>query len=92
MTKRQTRFGESVWLDTVKTVGVAAVTLLVMFLIGGFLALMVVAPWGRASPDCSMFCVLERRLGLSQSQPSSRNDSHLLDKAVHEFRFRGAKW
>ena len=61
-TAKRTRFGEALWVDTLKTVGVALVTLLVMFLIGGFLTLMVVAPWGRASPDCSMFCVLEKRL------------------------------
>lgn len=59
---RKTAFGEAFWVDALKTAGVAFVTLLVMFLIGGALTLMVIAPWGRASPDCSMFCVLEQRL------------------------------
>ncbi len=58
----RTSFGEALWVDALKTACVALVTLLVMFLIGGFLALMIIAPWGRASPDCSMFCVLEQRI------------------------------
>ena len=58
----RTSFGEALWVDALKTACVALATLLVMFLIGGFLALMIIAPWGRASPDCSMFCVLEKRL------------------------------
>ena len=58
----RTSFGEALWVDALKTAGVALVTLFVMFLIGGFLALMIIAPWGRASPDCSMFCVLEQRI------------------------------
>ena len=59
---RTTRFGEPLWLDAMKTLGVALATVSVMFLIGGVLGLMVIAPWGRASPDCSMWCVMQRHL------------------------------
>ena len=60
--RRRTAYGEAPWVDALKTTGVALATLLVMFAIGAFLALMIIAPWGRASPDCSMFCVLEKRI------------------------------
>ncbi|MEM7254024.1 MAG: hypothetical protein AAF493_21605 [Pseudomonadota bacterium] len=53
-----TSFGEPLWLDIAKTLGVALTTLAAMLAIGVFLGLMIIAPWGRASHDCSMFCVM----------------------------------
>ena len=60
--RKVTAFGEALWVDALKTAGVALATLLVMFLIGAALGLMIIAPWGRASPECSMWCVMEERL------------------------------
>jgi hypothetical protein len=60
--RRITRFGEPLWVDAIKTLGVALATLSVMFLIGAVLGLMVIAPWGRASPECSMWCVVQGHL------------------------------
>ena len=60
--KKQTAFGEPLWLDTLKTLGVAAITMLVTILLGGALTLMIIAPWGRASHDCSMWCVFKQKV------------------------------
>lgn len=60
--RKTTAFGEPLWVDAMKTAGVALGTLLVTFIIGAALGLMIIAPWGRASPDCSMWCVVEKRL------------------------------
>jgi hypothetical protein len=59
-------------VDAVKTVGVALGTLLVMFVIGAVLGLMIIAPWGRASPDCSMWCVAEKRLAVMFGSDGTR--------------------
>ena len=60
--KRQTAFGEPLWIDTLKTLGVAATMMLITILLGGALTLMIIAPWGRASHDCSMWCVFEQKV------------------------------
>ena len=60
--RKTTAFGEPLWVDALKTAGVGLATLLVMFVIGAALGLMIIAPWGRASPECSMWCVMEERL------------------------------
>jgi len=57
-----TAFGEPVWVDTLKTLGVVAVMLLIVIGIGGALGVAIMAPWGRASHDCSIYCVLEQYL------------------------------
>lgn len=56
---RKTEFGEPLWLDTLKTIGVAVVSLTIVIAVGGALAVAIIAPWGRASFDCSIYCVLE---------------------------------
>ncbi len=60
--KKLTVFGEPLWLDALKTLCVAMTTLLVIVVVGAVLGVMIIAPWGRASPECSIYCVLERRL------------------------------
>lgn len=60
--RRRTAYGEALWVDVLKTLGVGVATLLVMFVVGAGLGLMIVAPWGRASPECSMWCVVEHRI------------------------------
>lgn len=57
---RVTEFGEPLWLDALKTVGVGLLSLLIVVALGGALAIAIIAPWGRASYDCSIYCVLER--------------------------------
>ncbi len=59
---KQTAFGEPLWVDALKTLGVAATMLLITIVLGGALALMIIAPWGRASWECSMWCVLDQEV------------------------------
>jgi hypothetical protein len=60
--KKLTVFGEPLWLDALKTLGVAMAMLLLTVTVGSVLGVMIIAPWGRASPECSIYCVLERRV------------------------------
>lgn len=57
---RKTEFGEPLWLDALKSTGVALTYLTVVIVLGGALAIAIIAPWGRASFDCSIYCVLEQ--------------------------------
>ena len=57
---RTTEFGEPLWLDALKSTGVALLYLTFIIVVGGALAIAIIAPWGRASHDCSIYCVLER--------------------------------
>ncbi|MCH9675798.1 MAG: hypothetical protein K0U93_30455 [Gammaproteobacteria bacterium] len=69
-----TSFGEPVWVDVLKTLGVAFATIMTMFAIGAFLGLMLIAPWGRASFDCSMFCVMEQEVREFFDMPAAPTD------------------
>ena len=60
--QKLTAFGEPLWLDILKTVGVGLTLLLFTILIGGALGIAIMAPWGRASHDCSIYCVLQRQI------------------------------
>ncbi len=60
--KKLTVFGEPLWVDALKTLGVAMAMLLVTVVVGAVLGVAIMAPWGRASPECSIYCVLERRV------------------------------
>ncbi len=60
--KKLTVFGEPLWVDALKTLGVAMAVLLGTVVVGAVLGVAIIAPWGRASPECSIYCVLERRL------------------------------
>jgi hypothetical protein len=57
-----TAFGEPLWLDALKTMGVFLAMLCGVIAIGAVLGVMIIAPWGRESFDCSIYCVLEREL------------------------------
>ncbi|NKB59652.1 MAG: hypothetical protein GKS00_25315 [Alphaproteobacteria bacterium] len=59
--QKLTAFGEPLWVDVLKTVGVGMAMLLGTIVIGGILGVMIIAPWGRASHDCSIYCVLEQQ-------------------------------
>ncbi len=69
--KKLTVFGEPLWVDALKTLGVAMAMLLLTVAVGAVLGVMIIAPWGRASPECSIYCVLERRVeAFFSDQPS----------------------
>ncbi len=59
--KKLTVFGEPLWVDALKTLGVAMAMLLGTVAVGAVLGVMIIAPWGRASPECSIYCVLDRK-------------------------------
>lgn len=56
-----TSFGEPLWLDALKSIVQGLVMLVFVLVLGGALAIDIIAPWGRASHDCSVYCVLERQ-------------------------------
>ena len=56
-----TSFGEPLWLDALKSIGQGLVMLVLVLVVGGALAIAIIAPWGRASHDCSIYCVLEKQ-------------------------------
>ena len=53
-----TSYGEPLWVDILKTAGVALGTIAGMIFFGALLVLAIVAPWARESFDCSMWCVI----------------------------------
>ncbi len=69
--EKLTVFGEPLWVDALKTLGVALAMLLGTVAVGAVLGIMIMAPWGRASPECSIYCVLEQQLeAFFSDQPS----------------------
>ena len=57
-TEKLTAFGEPLWLDAMKSMGCGLLLLVLTIIVGGALAIAIIAPWGRASFDCSIYCVL----------------------------------
>lgn len=55
-----TVFGEPLWVDALKSVGCGLLMLVMTIIVGGALAVAIIAPWGRASHDCSIYCVLRQ--------------------------------
>lgn len=60
-----TTFGEPLWKDAMKSMGCGLVLLAITIVVGGALAVAVIAPWGRSSFDCSIYCVIRQYLGFS---------------------------
>lgn len=60
--EKLTSYGEPLWLDVIKTLGVALSVLGGVIGVGAILVLAIVAPWGRESFDCSIWCVIEREI------------------------------
>ena len=54
--------GEPVWVDVLKGIRTFLVLLALVAVVGGGLGIAIIAPWGRASPDCSIFCVIVNKL------------------------------
>jgi hypothetical protein len=61
-TGKLTVFGEPVWKDVMKSLGCGLSMLLMTAIVGGALAIAIIAPWGRSSFDCSIYCVLRQYL------------------------------
>jgi len=61
--KKVTSFGEPLWKDALKSIGVGLIMLVIVVVVGGALGVAIIAPWGRASHDCSIYCVIDRQLG-----------------------------
>ncbi|MGI9476183.1 MAG: hypothetical protein ACR2PI_05735 [Hyphomicrobiaceae bacterium] len=60
-----TVFGEPVWKDAMKSMGCGLMLLTITIVVGGALAVAIIAPWGRASFDCSIYCVIRQYFGFS---------------------------
>ena len=50
--------GEPIWLDVLKALRTFLILMALVAVVGGGLGIAIIAPWGRASPDCSIFCVI----------------------------------
>ena len=69
---KQTPFGEPMWLDVLKSIWAGLVMLFFTVIIGGALAVAIIAPWGRASHDCSIYCVIRQYFNAWwESKPAS---------------------
>ncbi|MGI9409633.1 MAG: hypothetical protein ACR2OV_06145, partial [Hyphomicrobiaceae bacterium] len=44
---KSTEFGEPLWVDVLKTLGVGMIMLSVTIIVGGALGVAIMAPWGR---------------------------------------------
>ena len=60
--KKQNAIGEPLWIDVLKTSRSFIIFMMVAAVVGGGLGIAVIAPWGRASPDCSIYCVIMNKL------------------------------
>ena len=60
--KKLNALGEPMWVDVLKGIRVFVVFMLITAAVGGGLAIAIIAPWGRANPECSIFCVLANKL------------------------------
>ena len=60
--KKLNVLGETLWLDILKTSRALFIFLLLATIVSGGLGIAIIAPWGRASPDCSIYCVLMNKL------------------------------
>jgi hypothetical protein len=54
--------GEPIWIDVLKGARTFLVLMALVAVVGGGLGIAIIAPWGRASPDCSIFCVIVNKL------------------------------
>ncbi|MFT5508569.1 MAG: hypothetical protein ACI89J_001645 [Hyphomicrobiaceae bacterium] len=61
-TEKLTAFGEALWVDAMKSMGCGLLLLVLTIIVGGALAVAVIAPWGRSSFDCSIYCVIGQYL------------------------------
>lgn len=49
---------EPFWVDVMKSMGCGLAMIVLTIIVGGALAVAIIAPWGRASFDCSIYCVI----------------------------------
>jgi len=60
--KNVNALGEPMWVDVLKGMRALLVFMLITVAVGGGLAIAIIAPWGRANPECSIFCVIANKL------------------------------
>jgi hypothetical protein len=60
--KRVNSLGEPIWVDILKGLRTFLLLMALVAVVGGGLGIAIIAPWGRASPDCSIFCVIVNKL------------------------------
>jgi hypothetical protein len=60
--KRVNSLGEPIWVDVLKGLRTFLLLMALVAVVGGGLGIAIIAPWGRASPDCSIFCVIVNKL------------------------------
>ncbi|MFT5173816.1 MAG: hypothetical protein ACI8W7_002000 [Gammaproteobacteria bacterium] len=58
--EKLTVFGEPLWKDALKSMGCGLMMLLMTGIVGGILGIAIMAPWGRASFECSIYCVIRQ--------------------------------
>lgn len=49
---------EPFWVDVMKSMGCGLAMIVLTVIVGGALGVAIMAPWGRASFDCSIYCVI----------------------------------
>lgn len=54
--------GEPMWVDVLKSLRTLVVFIAIVIAVGGGLAIAIIAPWGRANPECSIYCVIVNKL------------------------------
>ena len=84
--------GEPLWIDILKSIRSFLILMLVVAVIGGGLGIAIIAPWGRASPDCSIYCVIENKLGdpIQWSKLETDNLSNeMISEIVREMTYLG---
>lgn len=59
-TEPATKEKESLLTDVMKSMGCGLMMLLLTIIVGGALAVAIIAPWGRANFDCSIYCVIRQ--------------------------------
>lgn len=80
--KKVNALGEPMWVDVLKGVRVFVVFMLITAAVGGGLAIAIIAPWGRANPECSIFCVLANKLKDPIEWSAFEKDSNTRDMAL----------
>lgn len=55
-----TKEKEPLWVDVMKSMGCGMAMIVLTIIVGGALGVAIMAPWGRSSFDCSIYCVIRQ--------------------------------
>ena len=81
---KPTEFGEPLWVDVLKTLGVGMIMLSLTIIVGGALGVAIMAPWGRASHDCSIYCVIRKELNTLFSDKPPESGGRSIERNTHQ--------